>query len=607
MSGLIKPAATNVPGVYNNLNSPLSYMLEFGKKRISTLYAETVKVFNNYFGRCSACAICVDYMPLSVFSALQNSTRQLYGSIVSDQGTLSVTFRTRPAYKLTDKESPLTGVLNKFIFNYDTVVSILDFISAKQGTFTESEFKELYNASISLAVITLKLRDIYVGKFEKSIASLISKDRQFEKGFGARNEIFLECINIANICSNVSQKKITDISGIQEISVCLKRVQAEIDSLADSVYDLAVYATIAETQALYALLPLCGSKDALAAYIENLPSSVRCIKDIGAITLNTLTLFMLETMQTLSEESICNIVSNNPAQAINDMLEPYCINSGAELHKLYDRHMFVANYELMHLNKSSAYAPKNIQGIHNRFTEYVPLMIKFSQVYNPLFDKEIETSKSIFEYLFSNASKSLRDDLLCLTITNNNSVLMSYEDYLSSVESNQVQDEAVRLYGIMLPCDYYDSLANKYFILPAFKNIIEDEISDKSMTLPFSAYMSEILVSSWLQNLGIIFERADSIMAGSMIVGRYYFREEQGQGAAVHTPCMMQMLHEFGTSIVTSLNGGEHFTDIGYFDMLLFKLLLAAGKKPVGIPMIRSDLDFGSWLVSNIKNFGGNL
>lgn len=607
MSNITKAVAVNVPGIYKDLNTPLIYMLEFAKKRIAALYEETVGVFNNSFGRSTACAICVDYIPLSIFSALQNNSRQLYGSVVSDQGVLRVNFRARPVFKLMDKEVPLTGVLNKFIFNYDAIRSILNFISSNQDKYTESDIKDLYSTIISLAVTTLKLREFYIGKFDKSIVSQISKDKQFENGFEARNEIFREYANIATLYNSVSQKQLSAKDGIEEIKTCLENIQAEIESLNDSVYDLAVYASLTEVQAMHALLALCGSTDALAAYIDNISSSVHCIKDVGAITLNTLTLSLLKTLQQQTEESICDIIKNNSTQAISDMLGSYCGNNGVELHKLYDRHMFVANYELMHLNKSSAYAPKNIQGIHSRFSEYVPLMTKFDQVYNPLFDKELESNEVIFEYLFDNASKSLKEDLLCLTISNNDLVLMNYADYLSYIENSQNQDSTMRLYEIMIPCDYFDSLANKYFILPAFKNIIEEEIIDKSMTLQFSAYMSETIVTAWLQNLGLLFDRADSIMSGNKEVGRYYFNEEQGPGTLVHTPCAIQMLHEFGAYLETSLNGGDHFNNIGFFDVLLYKLLLAAGKKPVGISMIRADLDFGSWLVSSIKNFGGNL
>lgn len=609
MSDIIKMATVNVPGIYNNFSSPLDYMTEFAKKRIVARYKEIVKVFNSAFGRSSACAVCIDYMPLSIFSTSQNNVRQLYGSIVSDQGTLSVTFRTRPAYKLTNKETPLAGVLSKFIFNYETVKSILSFISANQNNFSEDNLKKLFDETIAFALITLKLEDYYIRKSEYSFISQIGNDRQFEKGCMARNSIFLYCTYIRDICASANRNGKLSNDNIEVIADYLKKIQAGIESLSDSVYDLVIYTSIAESQELYALLALCGTKDDLADCLDNMFSGVHYIKDIGAITLNTLHLFILEQLQKIDGSSMCEIVNDPkndpPHQAVRDMLGIYCTDGGKELLKLYDRHMFVANYELMHLNRSSTYAPKNIQGIYNRFTEYVPLMIKFGQVYNPLFDKKSE-DKPIYEYLFSTA-ESLREDLLCLTISSSNDlVLRRYEDYLRDTNKDD-QNNAERLYSIMLPCDYFDSLANKYFILPAFKNVIEDMITDKNMTLPFSAYMSETLVTSWLQNLGIIFDRADSVMSSSMAVGKYYFSEEQGQGTSIHVPRVIQMLHEFGTSVSTPLTEYDHYTDIGYFDILLYKILLAANKKPLGIDIVRSDLDFNSWVATNINSFGGTL
>lgn len=567
--------------------------------------------------------VCIDYMPISFYDneAKGSDTRIMYCSVIPAQSQsvdnhFKICFRTKP-HAGTNKNNKTTeyivdNALMKNLFNYPALmklVSRVDGLNSLQGVRDALRASNEILAEVARMTHLFRISEFSEFCRQEGITSFLLNTLNPVK-------VKLESAYKA-VCNDVAAGNVDRV--IEIAKGILKHagdVAAAIKTLTDSTLSLAVYVYVSESDAANAapyLINLSDYSDVAEARMAFIAknTTVQTIDSINVININTGSLALLKSLENHSLRLLRERVQQdrNAADALNPIIGTYLASSSTgdmDLQAAYNRHMFMANYELLHLTHINRSVYSNAaQNLVSALPEYVVLACKFPGIPNPIF--ETKSGVCPWNVLMQQGSNGVLSAALYQYATFTNG---QYETFDHMIDLPPDSDEFSDLYAVLVPCSLFDSLtsqasANGLFIEPKH-DLFRFGTATKENTILHSAYLSAIVMSAMLcsaaNDIGVaqIFTSEDGVrLADSNVVAGYYTFDSTADKTKT-LPMNVLADNIFGTcGTHVPLNCGEYVNALSYYDLLLYKALVVSKHTPVGIETIKEGLDFTRWLNLN--------
>lgn len=567
--------------------------------------------------------VCIDFMPLSVYGVDKRSIiKQLYCTLVAPSKSEElprVHFRVKPLAKLEldsskNTEFMFSNILSKHIFNHSALTQIITKASTVSSV---AQLSTLLNSIIDIFDQISFMSSYYISAGTTNVfgAHKLSELQSIRFLFSSvfNTEASYKKLKSTLATSSCNNDEAAEIAS--QIILPLYDIQALVEGLSDSVFTLALYVYEAEYASL-GMLPYLNQQlvrtltnptkqeldTKIAQYCKETLQIVH-IHELNAISINTASLNCLKLFEANTPVDLYDAMERSPQikAVFGDLLQHYSKDGKIlvdDMKAMYARHMFIANYELMQLSThiSSAFNAPASYNLLTSLTEYIQLITKFDNVPNPILDEQ--DSGSIWEQLSTKGTGGLLTTAVYQYSTSSRN---QFEIHTSAIHSD---DENCRLVSILIPCSAFDALSDKYCISPKYENFKFSQ-KPKDNILYTSAYLAALLMGALLCNTAhsanspCLFTQEDSVRfaQSTFSVGSYSFNTADDKSNMPLAVAFDNVFYTCGLSI--PLNRGAYSLGLSFYDMLLYKGLLAAGKPIKGIDTVKKDLNFYKWLNLN--------
>ena len=616
---------TVTPGAFSVLQSKHYTPDEASVVIVKDLFSRLRKV-----GSTGKQPICIDYMPLSIYGTDKRSnTRTLYCTLLASNKNdemPKVLFRTKPLAKWETDDSKNTefiinNVLSRHIFNYPALMQLaLKLNSVK----TLAQFQQLLHSCLVVFDQILQLVSYYripdfiaapgmpklvelasVNEISDTVLDLMTKFAKF---------------NTALTSSPCTDQEAASLAA--QIVAPIQQLLDRIALLQDSVFTLALYIYESESAAIE-MIPYLNQQlvrslsnptrkdldNKVAQYVTEITKFVH-ITALNAISINTASIECLKLFNEntptdlygsmMKSEKINSVFADTLAQFVHDdSINP------ADMKSFYDRHMFIANYELMQLLPlvSNSFTVPASYNLLTTLTEYVPLITKFKEVPNPILDND--EGESLWEKTFARNPNGLLSLAVYQYATASRN---QFEVHTSMIHKQVDNDDVGSLVSVLLPCSVMDALADKYCVTPK-SEVFKFSAVPKDNILAPSAYLSAIIMSALLCNVargtGVtqLFTKEDSVRFAQSSFVAGYFSFDTALETKATVPYVASFDNIFGAcGTHVPLNASVYTVTLSFYDLLLYKSLIASGKAVKGIEALKKDFNFLKWLNLNIND-----
>lgn len=397
----------------------------------------------------SNCIVCIDYMPLLLYSETGSPMYCMLGK--NEDCNITVSFRTKQQNGFV-----INNMLLRYIFNYDAIQGVI--AAGLVG------YKEL-------------IEDIRYNLAQFSRVCEITGDK-----------------TTAKICNRIDKVVETVASNISLDSLNL--LLSEIDNLNDTLSGLALFVFLSEYDAII-------MKESVDIFRnEDVKTFTVCqwLDDLHAVSINTYELHILQSLAAMDDNFKDSLAQGTDVWKFFNEKQSR-LNSHPS--KMYDIHMIMANYELINLRRSMHRNAS--QDLLYSLAEFVPINLKFTNVPNPILDDR----QQLYAYLTEIEQKYKLSNDLHTAIVYQYKVFGSQ---FMKTSFKLLEDANLTLVGVYMPCSVFDKYFTSVRLKPRDIDFLPRGGSDLQYSTYFAtAIILSIYLKNSIEDNIILNEAAGSL------------------------------------------------------------------------------------------------